>query len=541
MAVEAARAPTGLHDRGPLLPLVVHAARRIRVTTAIWIGALVLLGAVVVVTYRSAYDTPAERAVLAAQIEGNPSFEALFGPARDIDTVGGFAIWRINGVALLLAAVWAMFATARLTRGEEDAGHTELLAAGALRREGPTLVALLVVGGGAAILGAVVAGALVASGLDPPDAAVVAGAQALLAATFAALTALVAQLVPSRGRTLAVAGGVLAAAYFVRVVSTGADLEWLAWASPLGWGTRLGYAPGITPLLPFAVAVPLLGAAALVLSRRRDLGASALGYGDATVERGGPVRSAASLSRRLVLPAALGWTTGLGAYALLIGLLTRDMLDFLRESPGIVEIAQQLGIDSLDRAEGVLGFGFGVFALGVALVAAQQAAAIREEEATGRLETLLVRPLGRTRWLAGRLVAVSGALLLVSATTGLAAWIGVVARGETVDAWRLAAAAANLLPPALLFLGLALAVFGLRPRATAAAAWGLVLGTFLVEFVGSLLDLPGWLLAVSPFHHLQPAPAVDPAVGAALVMVAAGAAAAAVGVAAFRRRDLAGP
>jgi ABC-2 type transport system permease protein len=540
MAVEAARAPAAGRDRGLLLPLVAHAARRVRVTTAIWIGALVLVGTVVVATYQSAYDTPQERAVLAAQIEGNPSFEALFGPARDIDTVGGFAIWRINGVALLLAAVWAMFATARLTRGEEDAGHTELLAAGALRREGPTLAALLVVGGGAVLLAAAVGGALLAAGLEPRDAALVAGAQGLLAATFAAITALVAQLVASRGRTLAIAGGALAVAYFVRVVSTGADLEWLAWASPLGWGTQLGYDPGIVRLVPFAVAVPVAAAAALALSRRRDLGATALGYGDATVGRGGPVRSAAALSRRLVLPAVLGWTVGLGAYALLIGLLTRDMLDFLRDSPGIVELAQQLGIDSLDRAEGVLGFGFGVFALGVALVAAQQAAAIREEEASGRLETLLVRPLGRGRWLAGRLAAVAGALVLVSAATGLAAWIGVVARGETVDAWRLAAAAANLLPPALLFLGLALAAFGLRPRATAAAAWGLVLGTFLIEFVGSLLELPGWLLAVSPFHHLEPAPAVDPAIGPAMVMLLLGAAAAAVGVAAFRRRDLEG-
>jgi ABC-2 type transport system permease protein len=539
VVAEAATAPRG-RTAGPLLALVGHAARRIRVTTAVWLAALALIGVVVVSAYETAYTTPEQRAVLAAQIEGNPSFEALFGPARDIDTVGGFAIWRINGVALLLAAVWAMLATARLTRGEEDAGHTELLAAGAVGRRAPLVAALLVVGAGAALLVALVAGTLLLAGLEPRDAAIVGGAQGLMAATAAALTALVAQLAATRGRTVAAVGGIIAASYFVRVAATGADLRPLGWASPVGWATELGYDPRPWPLLPFALAIPLLAAAALVLASRRDLGASALGYGAEGAQRGRPVRSAGALARRLVRPATLGWTVGIGAYALLIGLLASDMLDFLRDSPGIVELGQQLGLGALDEAEGVLGFGFAIFAFLVALVAAQQAGAIREEEASGRLETLLVRPLGRARWLGGRIVAAVGALAVVAAATGLASWLGVVARGETVDPWRLGAASLNLLPPALLFLGVALAVFGVRPRATAPVAWGLVIGSFLVEFVGSLLDLPEWVLSLSAFHHLQPAPAVDPALGSALVMVAIGAVAAAAGLALFRRRDVVG-
>lgn len=520
--------------------LVGHGLRQIRVTTAVWIAVLSLLAAVVVATYQSAYDTPRERAAIAAQIEGNPSFEALFGPARDIDTVGGFAIWRVNGVAVLLAGVWAMLATARLTRGQEDSGHAELLLGGAVPRAAPVAAALAAVAVGIAALAAVTVGVVLALGVDATSAAVIGGAQALLAATMAALTALVAQLAATRGRTVAVAGGILAAAYFARVLSTGAGIDALAWATPVGWASRLGYEPGVLPLVPFAVAVPLLAAAALVVAARRDHGASALGYRESGADGGRPVRSPSALARRLARPAAIGWGLGIGAYALLLGLLTRDMLAFLRESPQLVELASQLGLGELDRAEGVLGFGFAIFVFLVALAAAQQVAAIRDEEASGRLETLLVRPLGRAAWLGGRLTAAVLALVAVTAVTGLGTWVGVVARGEEVDAWRVALASANLLPPALLFLGLGVAVFGVRPRAAAPVAWGLVIGAFLVEFVGSLVDLPSWTLALSPFHHVEAAPAVDPALWPSLAMTAAGVAAAALGLAAFRRRDLAG-
>jgi ABC-2 type transport system permease protein len=48
------------------------------------------------------------------------------------------------------------------------------------------------------------------------------------------------------------------------------------------------------------------------------------------------------------------------------------------------------------------------------------------------------------------------------------------------------------------------------------------------------------VLSVSPFHHVAPAPAVDPTVGPALVMLAIAAAGLAGGLAAFRRRDVVG-
>lgn len=520
--------------------LVRHQVRAIRVASAFWIAGLVAVSVLIVAVYESAYPTAADRAILAQQIEGNPSFEALFGPARDIDTVGGFAIWRINGVATILAAVWLLLAAGRLTRGEEDPGYAELVAAGAVGRREPLAATLVVLAGAATLLAALLVVLLPLAGLDRTDAFLVGGGQALVGTTFAALAVLVAQLVSSRGRTTAIAGGALAVAYLVRVVATGADLDFLVWLTPLGWWSELGYDPRLAALLPFLVLTPAAAALALVLVGRRDLGAGALGYSDRAGREGRPVGSALGLALRTTRPAALGWAVGIGAYALLIGLLVKDMLEFFRESPQFAELVEQLGLKDLDTPERFLGLPFSIIVVFVALVAAQQAGAVREEEAAGRLETLLAEPLRRSTWLAGRLVAALLALVLVIAVVAVAALVGVSLRGESVDPWRLALAALNLLPVSLLVLGLGIAVFGLRPRLTAAAVYGLVVGGFLLEFVGSVLELPEWILSLSPFHHVQPAPAVDPALGSSVTLLALAAAGIAVGHLGLRRRDLVG-
>lgn len=520
--------------------LVLHGFRLTWVAAVFWILGLVVVSALVAGVYESAYPTRADRIALASQIEGNPSFEALFGPARDIDTLGGFLIWRVNGVATILAAVWLLLAAGRLTRGEEDLGHAELVAAGAVGRRDPLAAAVVVVLGYALALSLLVCAVLLAFGTPPRDALLVGGGQGVVGATFALTAALAAQLVSTRGRTTAIAGGALAVSYLTRVVATGADLDSLVWATPLGWWSELGYEPRPAPLVLFAVAIPALATAALVLVGRRDLGASALGYPSRRTSVGRSLGSALGLAVRTSWPAAAGWAVGIGTYALVVGVLVEDMLEFFRESPSFAQLVEQLGLTDLDTPERFLGLPFSIIAVLVALVAAQQASAVREEEAAGRLETLLAQPLGRARWLVGRVVVASAALALVAVVVGLAAGTGVALRGESVDPLRLALAAANLLPVAVFVLGLGLAAYGLRPRLTGAVVYTVVVGGFLLELVGTTLDLPGWALAISPFHHLEPAPAVDPALGSSLGLLALAVGAAAVGLAGFRRRDLVG-
>ena len=86
--------------------------------------------------------------------------------------------------------------------------------------------------------------------------------------------------------------------------------------------------------------------------------------------------------------------------------------------------------------------------------------------------------------------------------------------------------------------GLVTALFGLAPRAVT-AAWA-VLGLCLVAgILGDILDLPNWLLDLSPFQHLPQLPAHHPTATSPAVLTGIAAALTAVGLAAFRRRDVA--
>ena len=80
-----------------------------------------------------------------------------------------------------------------------------------------------------------------------------------------------------------------------------------------------------------------------------------------------------------------------------------------------------------------MGFSFLFFVLAVSLFACSQIAAARHEEAEQRLETLLALPVGRGRWLGGRLVLAAAAASAISVSAGVLAWAGAHSQGVSVS------------------------------------------------------------------------------------------------------------
>jgi ABC-2 type transport system permease protein len=181
------------------------------------------------------------------------------------------------------------------------------------------------------------------------------------------------------------------------------------------------------------------------------------------------------------------------------------------------------------------------FALALSLFACAQIAAVRREENEQRLETLFALPVGRRRWLAGRLALAAAGAAALGLAAGVLAWAGAHSQGVHISLSSMLEAGANCLPATLTFLALGAIAFALLPRAGAGVAYGLVSSAFLWELVGALLGAPEWSLGISPFHQvgLVPAQAFRPA--PAMVMLAIAGAAAITAIWLFDRRDLAGP
>jgi ABC-2 type transport system permease protein len=86
----------------------------------------------------------------------------------------------------------------------------------------------------------------------------------------------------------------------------------------------------------------------------------------------------------------------------------------------------------------------------------------------------------------------------------------------------------------------AVAAFGLVPRAAVAGSWTVFGVVLAVDLFGQVLQLPGWLVGVSPFSHVPRLPGVplDPALAPLAWLVLAAVVLAAAGLGGLRTRDV---
>jgi ABC-2 type transport system permease protein len=325
------------------------------------------------------------------------------------------------------------------------------------------------------------------------------------------------------------------------VADSGSGLGWLRWATPLGWIEELRPLASPRPLafLPIAALIALLAGAATHLAGRRDLGASTVAdrppSGPRTTLLSGPT----GLALRLARPVLIGWMIAIVLIGLMMGAISKTAGRALAESPSFKQFLTLLGSPHAG-AVAYLGAAFLIIALLVALIAAGQVSAARDEEATDRLDNLLVRPVSRVSWLGGRLAVAAIAAGLSGFVAGLATWIGAASQHAGVGLVGLLGAGANAASPALFLLGIGALVFGLRPRMATVVVYAVLAWSFLVEIIGGIIKANHWLLDTSLFYQMAAAPAVNPHWSTDGVFVGLGVAAAAVGAALFRRRDLVG-
>jgi ABC-2 type transport system permease protein len=163
----------------------------------------------------------------------------------------------------------------------------------------------------------------------------------------------------------------------------------------------------------------------------------------------------------------------------------------------------------------------------------------RQEEAHGTAETVLATPVPRIRWLAEYWIVGVVATIVVLAAAALAGLLGALsAEDPGALASELVQAAAAQLPATLVFLGLTLLVFAALPRSTIPLAWTLVGLAAILGVFGPLLGAPEWLVDASPFTH-SPVPAGDEVDWTGgFWMIGIGIVAAAIAVAAMRRREV---
>jgi ABC-2 type transport system permease protein len=519
-----------------LVTMLRFAARRERVRIPVYVVVLAALIASTAAQHEQLYATAASRADYVATAIGNPGLIALVGPPYAVDSVGGDVAWQWGAFGAVVAGLMSMFIVGRHTRAEEQSGRSELIRAGVLGRSVPLTAAVAVAFAAQLVMGAAVALVMVGFGTPVAGSVALGASLAGVGVLFAGVAAVAVQVSQGTAGAYGLVGAVLGAAYALRAAGDVGDGT-LSWLSPIGWGQSMRpYADERWwPLALMLVVAAALLVAAYALLGRRDDGAGLI------APRPGPPTAAPALARpaglalRLQRGALLAWAAGLFLGGLSIGLTAQDADSFLGDSEAVDDLFSQAAGSLVDNYLAVSLLSMALIGTGFAIQAVLR---MRAEETAGRLEPLLATALGRPRWAAGYVAVAAGGTVLVLAASGLGAGIADAASGGGLARVpELVGSSVALAPAVWVLAGLAVALFGLLPRATA-AAWGALAACYLAAFLGPLLGLPDWIMDLSPFTHvpLLPAAAFDAVPLLGLTAVAAGLVAA--GLAGFRRRNV---
>jgi ABC-2 type transport system permease protein len=534
-----------------MLRLVLFQARQDRVTLPVWILGITLLSFATSTAVATQFGDEESQAAILTLAASNPAFLFLRG-LPDGTGVGAVVFFQGYAFTAVLAGLMSTFLVVRHTRSDEELGRDELLGAVPLPRAA-SLAATLVLGTAANLLLAVfVAAGFVAAGLPAGGAFAAGSAVGTVGVFFTGVAALAAQVLPTGRGANGAAAGLVGAAYLVRGVgdalgTPSADLlhvasAWPSLLSPIGWGQRARpfTSPDLAVLLVLLAAAAALGTLALLVRRRRDVGASLLRQRNGREHAGVGGRSFVGLAWRLQRSAVVGWCVGAAA----IGAVAGALGPLVSETVSSVAPIRDLIARLVPGGQAGLVDVFVTALLGVAGVFAatagiQAVLRMRAEETEGRAELLLAAPASRARWLGANLLTAAVSAALVAATTGAAAAVGLGLSGiADGQAWSLVPAALAHVPAALVFMAAAAVAFALVPRLSIVLGWGMFAAGLVLGEFGELFGLPVWLQDASPFRHSSAMPVEPFNQGGALGLLAIAAAGAALAAYCLRRRDL---
>jgi ABC-2 type transport system permease protein len=412
---------------------------------------------------------------------------------------------------------------------------------GPLTRGHLVVADLVVLTGASAVIGVATAATFLLLG-EATDGSLLYGAgTGLVTLTFAAVGALTAQLFTQRRKAAGVAGLTLGVAYLVRMVADGSkSADWLRWLSPLGWVEELQAFAGnaLVPLIPLALAPAALTAVAFVLARRRDLGEGTFRDRDTARPRLQSVRHPLGFAWRERRGGLVGWGAGVAILGLATGFVTGAFTDVISSSPEFQEQAAKYGFAELASVAGFVASTAPFTAIVLCLYVVSSIHVLGEDESDGRLDLVYSTRVRRLDWLSAQAATIVGAVVAIGIATSIATWLGVVLGNADLSLGDAFVATFNVLPLAALTLGVAVLVHGVRPGLMVPVTGGAVVIAYLLDFLGPVVDLPNWVLDLSPFHHVALAPVQPVAWTATIVMLVVALVTLVVGALAYARRDL---
>jgi ABC-2 type transport system permease protein len=520
--------------------LIRLALRRDRLILPVWIGIFVAMAASSAFAVSDLYATTTSRIAAVRSINDSPAIVALYGRVYS-DSLGSVSLIKMSGLGAAMLAVLAFLLVVRHTRAEEASGRLELVGATAVGRYSMLTSALFVAMMTSVAIGALSALSLIAAGLPVAGSAAFGLAWTATGCAFAAVGGVTAQLTTAGRTATGLAAAFLGLAYLIRAVgdATGHNAaSWFSWLSPIGWGQQVRpFADErwvvLLLLVAFTIAMTFV---AFALNGRRDLGAGLLADRPGSPVASRWLSSPLGVSVRLERGTVIAWTAAIVLSGAIVGSIASQVGGML-DSPQAKDFIAKLG-GTRALTDAYLAIVLSMFGVIVAVFGMQAVMRARNEETGNQAEAVLSTAVGRSRWLLSFVIvamAGTGAILVVG---GFASAVGNSAQtGTTSQFGSIFAGALVQIPAAWVMVGIVVAAFGLVPKMTK-ATWVLLVAFLLLGEFGPLINLPAWVMNISPFAHTPRMPGGVVGAGPLLELTAIAIALIAAGTMGFSRRDV---
>jgi ABC-2 type transport system permease protein len=523
------------------------AFRRNRMFYLWWILGLSVVLPMTVTKYHDLVPDGENGRLVLAQLSGNPTMLALLGPAYDLSNAGGFTFWRVGTFAAAAVGMMAALGVIRATRAEEEEGRAELIRAGAMSRSVP-LAAGVALGLAACLVLGLVCGLLMLAATPGIGGAVATGLGLALTGTmFVGVAAVWAQVFPS-ARTARVwslgivLGGLYLARAMVDASPASATADAWRWAMPLDWAALARpYASERwwVFLLPVAVTVVLV-ACAFRLESVRDLGAGLRSATGGAATASPALSGSAGLSWRLLRVSIIGWTVGILVTAVGMGSMSLSVDSMFSDQPQIADMLRKMSGGTQVVRDAFFVAMLSIVATIVTMAGVMILSTLRSEETDGRAEVMLATSTSRWWYALSTLVpAILLPVVLLVLTGASMPIMQAMNDGSASLVGTLTKAALVLTPGILLVLGFAMLLVGWKPR-WYGLVWAVIGWSMLASWVLALFNPPDWLLKLQPWGYLPHLPSDPMRWGAFSLELGLGLAMTALGLIAYRRRDIAG-
>ncbi len=418
----------GFRATSQLLRLIM---RLDRIKMSLWLLGLLTLVAITPWSLRSVIEAEAKaegstvEQVLADQavlLETNSASIALQGPPDALDTYGGRYVFEIGAFTLAVVALMNILLIARHTRAEEESGRAELVRAAVVGQWSALAAVLIAALGTNLVLGLGTAAVFVADGQAAGPSGLYGASLSMCGMLFAAFALIWVQVFEYGRSATAMSFGGLAIAFALRAVGDVRD-SWLALISPLGWVQAVN-AFGDTVVWPFmtsGLAVGVAVAVAIMLVRRRDVGAGLIRQRPGPPVAGRSLGTPLGVAWRLQRSILLWWTLAAVFLGAIYGCLISAIDDFVEENEAMRDVLEAMGMTGEDLRGGFVTVILSMIAIITMAGVIQSVLRPRTEEAAGRAEPILSGVISRRQWLSSHVLlsALSAPVFMFGAGMGL--------------------------------------------------------------------------------------------------------------------------